>query len=179
MAQPTRCVYEILFLPCSVRKSLIIRRFSSITLTGITRWEVATGIDRLARMLSAMRAAAPRNGTSCSPGPTGKGGGALRLTAAPLETAVPAAGAAASGAAAVVAEGGGAEGCTGAVSIGRASATEAAAGEIAAATVGGPASISVAVTSALGSMLAFGWPLAVSKISFQLSSTMCWSLRYS
>jgi hyperosmotically inducible protein len=41
----------------------MMRRFSSITFTGITRCEVASGMLRLAFMFSAMRAAAPRTVT--------------------------------------------------------------------------------------------------------------------
>jgi hypothetical protein len=43
-----------------------MRRFSSITFTGITRCEVASGMLRLAFMFSAMRAAAPRSGIKVS-----------------------------------------------------------------------------------------------------------------
>ena len=67
MAQAMIWVYEILLLPSRARCSLITRRFSSITFTGITRCEVASGMVRLAFMFSAMRAAAPRRGINVSP----------------------------------------------------------------------------------------------------------------
>ena len=52
----------------------MIRRFSSMTLTGMMRCDVASGIARLAVMLSTMRAAAPRSGTTSSSGPASTGG---------------------------------------------------------------------------------------------------------
>ena len=74
MAQAMRCVYEILLLPFSARCSFTNCRFSSITLTVNTRCEVAVGTDRLAFMFSAMRAATPRKGISCSAGPRAMAG---------------------------------------------------------------------------------------------------------
>ena len=67
MAHAMMCVYEILLLPSSARCSFTTRRFSSITFTGITRCEVASGMVRLEFMFSAMRAAAPRSGINVSP----------------------------------------------------------------------------------------------------------------
>src|SRR5579863_6665973 len=45
-------------------------RFSSRMRVGAWRYDVATGMERLAVMFSAIRAAAPRNGSNWSPGPT-------------------------------------------------------------------------------------------------------------
>src|ERR1035441_1085084 len=58
----------------------MMRRFSSITLTAMVRCEVASGIETLAAMFSAMRPAAPRNGCNCSPGARGGAGAAVPLT---------------------------------------------------------------------------------------------------
>ena len=90
MLQPIRCVYETLLLPTSVRCWLMMRRFSSITLTGMVRCEVASGTEALAAMFCAMRAAAPLRGTSS---PAGSGAGAAVAGAAPAGTGAGAAGA--------------------------------------------------------------------------------------
>ena len=62
MAHPMMCVKETLLLPAMERCWLMTRRFSSITLTAMVRCEVASGMETLAAMFSAMRPAAPRRG---------------------------------------------------------------------------------------------------------------------
>ncbi len=87
-----------------------IRRFSSIALTGRTRWEVAVGTEREASMLRAIVAEPPTRGWSFSPGRscgagkrgagTGDGTGAGAAT-----RGAPTAGGANSGAACAISEG--------------------------------------------------------------------------
>src|SRR5579872_6128180 len=89
-AQPMMWVYDTLLLPTSVRCWLMMRRFSSITLTGMVRWEVASGTDALAAMFCAMRAAAPFRGTSSPDVSVGPGAGTGAAAAAVDGAGVPA-----------------------------------------------------------------------------------------
>src|SRR5437763_15825008 len=64
MAQATKCVYDALACPPALRWLLMMRRFSSSTLTGMVRMEVAVGTPSDASMLAAIFAAAPRRGVA-------------------------------------------------------------------------------------------------------------------
>src|SRR5947208_8925950 len=69
MAQATKCVYDALACPPITRWLLMMRRFSSRTLTGMLRMEVAVGTPSDASMFAAILAAAPRRGVA--PGASG------------------------------------------------------------------------------------------------------------
>src|SRR5215475_9032754 len=107
MAYPIRCVNEILPTRPLARWLLITIRLSMSSLAGIDRTLVAVGTARLAVMLVAVRAAAPRSRTAV--GGTAPFGGAAAAEVAAGAAAGVAAGAAAGvalpGAAAGVAAG--------------------------------------------------------------------------
>src|SRR5437016_9395339 len=79
MDQATKCVYEAFDWPLRARWLLMMRRFSSSTLTGMLRTEVAVGTPSDASMLVTILAAAPRRGVA--PGTSG-GTGVGRVAAA-------------------------------------------------------------------------------------------------
>jgi len=62
-AHAMMCVYDAFGWPVSVRWLLTTRRFSSRTLTGMLRMEVAVGMVSEISMFWAILPAAPRSGT--------------------------------------------------------------------------------------------------------------------
>ncbi len=64
MAKAMKCVNEVLPRPCCLRYWLTMRRFSSKTLTGTLRFEVAVGTPRLVSMFSTIFSAPPRIGAA-------------------------------------------------------------------------------------------------------------------
>src|SRR5438874_13307614 len=79
MAQAMMCVNDAFDCPMSARCVLMTRRFSSRTLTGMLRMDVAVGTLSDASMFATIFDAAPRRGTAL-PGTTcnfgaGAGGG--------------------------------------------------------------------------------------------------------
>ncbi len=78
MAHATKCVKETFERPRASRWRFRIRRFSSMFLTGTTRFVVAVGTPSDASMFRAIVAAPPEMGTACSPARavTGAGRGA-------------------------------------------------------------------------------------------------------
>ena len=73
IAQPTMCVYDAFGWPVNERWWLMTRRFSSRTLTGMLRMEVAVGTESDASMFVAIFPAAPRRGTTFWSDGTGVG----------------------------------------------------------------------------------------------------------
>src|SRR5512133_940523 len=76
------CVYDAFACPLRVRWLLMMRRFSSRTLTGMLRTDVAVGTDSDASMFWTILDAAPRSGTAFPAGEgtavgRGAGSGAL------------------------------------------------------------------------------------------------------
>ena len=101
IAHATKCVKETFERPSASRWRFRIRRFSSMFLTGTTRFVVAVGTPSEASMFRAIVAAPPAIGMAVSParagGGAGRGAGGAAATGGGASTA-PARAAAASGA---------------------------------------------------------------------------------